>query len=96
MYFLCRSSDKPATPKLTADVSSPTDGDTIVLTCATTSAGITSYEFFRGTTSLVKSSSNQHTVSGSAIGTDDGSYTCVAFIDTVTSDASIAHLILCK
>ena len=90
------SSDKPATPVLTADVSSPTDGDTIVLTCTTTSSGITSYQFFKGVTSLVSASSNQHTVSSAAIGSDDGSYTCVASIDTVASDASSAHVISCK
>ena len=81
---------------MTADVSSPTDGDTIVLTCTTTSSGITSYQFFKGVTSLVSASSNQHTVSSAAIGTDDDSYTCVASIDTVDSDASTAYVISCK
>ena len=94
--FFNQSSDKPATPVLTSDVRDPTDGDTIVLTCTTTSSGITNYEFFRGRTSLVKTSSNQYTVSSAAIGKDDDSYTCVASIDTVASDASSAHVISCK
>ena len=89
-------SDRPDSPTLTADVGSPTDGDSIVLTCTTTSSGVTSYEFFRGSTSLVKSSNNQYTISASAIGTDDGCYICVAFIDGVASHASTANLILCK
>ena len=90
------SLDKPATPVLTADVRSPTEGDSIVLTCTTTSSGVTNYEFFRGRTSLVKTSSNKYTVSSAAIGKDDDSYTCVAYKDTVASDASKAHVISCK
>ena len=84
------------TPTLTADVSNPTDGDTVVLTCTTSTSDITNYEFFRGATSLVSASSNQHTVSSAAIGTDDDSYTCVASIDTVDSDASSGYVISCK
>ena len=94
--FFNQSLDKPVTPVLTADVRSPTEGDTIVLTCTTTSSGITKYEFFRGRTSLVKTSSNKYTVSSAAIGKDDDSYTCVAYKDTVGSDASKAHVISCK
>ena len=44
----------------------------------------------------VTTSSNQLTVSSAAIGKDDGWYRCVAYIDTVNSDASKAHVISCK
>lgn len=84
------------TPTLTPDVSSPTDGDTIILTCATTTGGITSYEFKRGTTSLATSSAATYTITTATIGTDDDSYTCIAYIDTVASDPSIAHTVACE
>ena len=84
------------TPTLTADVSSPTDGDDIVLTCATTTGAITSYEFKRGVTSLATSASNTYSISTATIGTDDDSYTCIAYIDTVASDASSAHVVSCE
>ena len=81
---------------MTADVNNPADGDAVVLTCTTSTSDITNYEFFRGATSLVNASSNQHTVNSAAIGTDDDSYTCVTSIDTVSSDASSPHVISCK
>ena len=96
MIFVLFFSDKPATPTITADVSSPTDGDNIVLTCATTSSGITSYEFKRGSTSLATSSSTTYTISTATIGTDDDSYTCIASISTVASDPSTAHVVACE
>ena len=84
------------TPTLTANISAPTDWDTIELTCSTTSGAITSYEFQRGATSLATSASNTYTISTATIGTDDGSYTCIAYIDTVASDASSAHAVSCE
>ena len=86
----------PGKPVLTSNVSSPTDGDPVELTCSTSLHGITNYEFFRSTTSLGKTSSNQHTVGPAAIGTDDGNYTCVTSNDTVTSDASNVYFLSCK
>ena len=78
-------------------MSAPTDGDTVVLTCSTTSSDVTSYEFFKDTSSLsAASSSSQYTVSSAAIGTDDGSYTCVVYIDTVSSDTSSGYDLTCK
>ena len=70
---------------MTANVSSPTDGDDIELTCATTTSGITSYEFKHGSTFLNKSASNTFTINTATVGTDDGRYSCIVYIDTVVS-----------
>ena len=82
---------------MTADYESdPTDGDDIELTCTSSSTGITDYEFFRGETSLVKKTGNKYTIDSAAIGTDEGSYKCVTYIETVASGGSRPLVIECK
>ena len=95
--FSLYQSDKPNKPSLSDDtMASPTDGDNIVLTCTTSSPGITGYEFYKGETSLGKTTSNTHTIKAAAIGVDDDSYTCVAYLKTIASDVSNVHSISCK
>ena len=89
-------SDKPTTPTLTTDNSDPTDGDAITLTCTAVEAAVNSYEFKLGSTSLASGSSSTYSMSSATIGTDDGSYTCIASIDTVASDASSALSVACE
>ena len=85
-------SDKPTTPTLTSSNSDPTDGDSITLTCTATEAAVDGYEFKLDGATVTSGSSNTLLIgSGTAtIGTHDGSYTCIASIDTVSSDASSA------
>ena len=45
---------------------------------------------------MVDSASDTYTMATAAIDTDDGSYTCVAKIATVASDASTATVVTCK
>ena len=89
-------SDKPTTPTLTTDNSDPTDGDAITLTCTAVEAAVNNYEFKLGSTSLASGSSSTYSMSSATIGTDDGSYTCIASIDTVASDASSALSVACE
>jgi len=84
------SSDQPTTPTLTTDNSDPTDGDAITLTCTATESAVNNYEFKLGSTSLASGSSSTYSMSSATIGTDDGSYTCIVSIDTVSSAASTA------
>ena len=89
-------SDKPTTPTLTSSVADPTDGDAITLTCATTSTGITQYEFLLDGSSVSASASDTLAIGAATIGTNDGSYTCIASIDTVASDPSVALAVGCE
>ena len=90
------SSDKPAKPTVNADSASPTDGDNVILTCTTTTTGITDYEFKKGSRSLTKEASATYTISAAAIGSDDGTYTCIAYIHTVTSIESATYNLKCE
>ena len=84
-------SDKPATPTLTTSNSNPTDGEAIDLTCTSSSAGVNLYQFFRdGQAVGASQSSGTLSISTATIDTHDGSYTCTASINTVTSDESPA------
>jgi len=89
-------SDKPTTPVLTTSNSNPTDGDAITLTCTATEAAVNNYEFKRGSTTVTSGSANTLAISSATIGADDGSYTCIVSIDTVSSDASIALAVQCE
>ena len=88
--------DKPATPTLTSNSASPVDGANVILTCASTTAEVNAYEFFKDGSSVQASSSATYTLSTATIVTHDGSYTCKAKRDTVVSDASTAHALACK
>ena len=91
------SSDKPATPAVTKDVSDPVDGTTITLTCATLTPGITAYTFKKdGNNIAIGQVSDTHVLSSAAIGADDGSWTCIAYIATVASLESSGLTVSCK
>ena len=87
---------KPAAPTLTSDVANPFDMDDIVLTCNTTTSGITSYEFTHLGVSLVNKSSNTHEIPMALIDTNDGSYTCRAFYGSVASEQSSVFNLACE
>ena len=74
----------------------PEEGDDIVLTCPCSSNGVTEYEFMQGSTSLEKSPSATYTITNAKIGSDDGEYTCVAYIGSETSIPSDDLGISCK
>ena len=90
------SSDKPATPTVTADSATPTDGDNVVLTCTTTTVGITAYLFKKGVNTLANSASSTYTISAAAIDANDGTYTCIAYVETVASDESATYSVSCE
>ena len=89
-------SDRPETPILTANDSSPTDGDSIVLTCTTSTAGITSYEFRYNGQVLETSENNTYVINSAIIDSHDGNYTCTAFIDIVPSNTSSVLVVECE
>ena len=84
------------TPTVTADKSNPSRGDDIILTCRTSTQGIDTYEFRREGATIATSSSNIYIINAAAIGTDDGTYTCIASINTVASDSSIGYTVTSK
>ena len=88
--------DKPETPVLSTDNSNPTDGESISLTCTTATTGVSSYEFKRGTTSLVNGAYNVYNIPTATIDADDDDYLCIAYIDTVASDVSNVITVLCE
>ena len=83
------------TPTLTLDKASPTDGEVVVLTCATPTTGIDTYQFLKDGVSVVDSSSATYTMPTATIDTDDGRYTCVAKKNTVASEPSKATIVAC-
>ena len=88
--------DRPETPALTANDSSPTDGDAILLTCTTNTTGITSYEFRFGDSILNTSASNTYAIDSAKIDSHDGNYKCIAFIDIVPSNISSVLRVECE
>ena len=88
--------DRPETPTLTANNSSPTDGDDILLTCTTNTAGITSYEFRYGDSLLDTSADNTYLINSATIDSHDGNYTCIAYIDIVPSNTSSMLTVECE
>lgn len=90
------SSDEPDTPHLVSDNNDPTDGDFITLTCNTKSTGITRYLFKRDQTLLANTTVNSHKIVHATLGTYDGDYTCIAFIDTVPSKVSNFVAVSCE
>ena len=66
------------------------------MACKTTTAGITSYEFFKDGTPLTQQTSGVYAITPAVINVDDGTYTCVAKIDTVSSDESDDAEVACE
>ena len=96
VYTCLFISVKPKTPTVNADSASPTDGDNIILTCTTTTTGITDYEFKKGSRSLTKEASATYTISAAAMGIHDGTYTCIAYVHTVASTESVPFTLRCE
>ena len=80
--------DKPATPTLTADNSDLTHGDDITLTCTTSTAGITNYEYLRNGQNVATTRLSTYKIANAAVGTHDGRYSCRAIVNTISSDPS--------
>ena len=95
-FDLTNFSDKPATPTLTSSSASPVDGGNVILTCASATAEVNAYEFFKDGSSVQATTSATYTLNPATIVTHDGSYTCKAKRDTVVSDASTAVALACK
>ena len=89
-------SDKPAQPTLSVSNLDPTDGDAITLTCTAAEAAVDGYEFLLDGSSVVVQAGNTLSIAAAAIGTDDGIYTCIASIDTVSSDPSAGLNVQCE
>ena len=93
MKYHLQFTGQAAKPSLVADIQNPTDGDVITLTCSSTTSGVTKYEFLKENV-VIHSGPNAFRVIGPAvIGTDDKSYTCIAYIDNIASDTSDPHVI---
>ena len=84
------SSDKPETPVLTANPPNPTYGQSVTLTCASSTEGVTDFKFFQGQSSLTATGTgNTYTISNATDVRPNGvQYTCQAIIDSVPSDHS--------
>ena len=75
-----RRIDAPAKPTLTTSNSSPTDGGAVNLTCnATATVGSISYEFLKDGVNI-STGDDTYAMANATIGSDDGSYTCVATV----------------
>ena len=90
------STGRPTTPTLTSNNNNPVDGDSVTLSCQTTSSGVTQYEFRRNGFSLTTSVINTLVISTATIGVDDGSYTCITYINDILSDESNAYFLACE
>ena len=82
----------PDTPTLTSSPSQPIEGDDIVLTCTSTTSGISHYLFTVDGLPLADSPSNTYTIT-MATGADSGTYTCDVRKDGITSLPSSGHVI---
>ena len=59
-----------------------------MLTCNSPTVGVNRYEFKRGAVSLgAAAAANTYTITAAAIGTDDGSYICVASVEGLPMSA---------
>ena len=89
-------SDKPDQPTVTSAPLSPADGAAVTLTCASAAAGVTGYEFRHGDDTLVNSASPSYAISAAALGSHDGAWSCVVYVDAVASDESEPYILACE
>ena len=77
---------------MTSSISDPTEGDSITLTCVTSTSGVTSYKFYLNGTDLTSNGNiNTYTIPSASLGSgEDGNYTCVAYFESVPSENSTA------
>ena len=79
----------PTKPTLLPDNKDPTDGESLTLTCTSTTAGITKYQFNKDGVTLPSFGTGQtYTIHSLNLTSFDGTYNCVAYIDSVKSAAS--------
>lgn len=83
-------------PTLVTNNQYPTDGDSITLTCNTTTTGVTNYEFRKGSQVVANQLLNTHTIDPATIDAHDGNYSCIAFVDSVASPPSDPNSVTCK
>ena len=91
MVFL--SPDQPRKPTLELITDHPTDGDVVSLSCNVTPDNdkINGYQFFHeGKPLSGKVNDKVYILASSTHRAHNGNYTCVAFIDSVVSEASDA------
>ena len=82
-------SDKPERPVLTSNVKEPFIGDSITLTCASTTEGVDGYKFYKGQAPLTSTgTSNTFTISSAKLETPLPEYHCVALIGSIASERS--------
>ena len=77
-------------------MASPADGDKIVLTCTTTTPGVTSYEFRYNGSMIVNSASSIYEIAIATYPLDEGSYSCIAYLDGVASEESAPYTLTCE
>ena len=81
--------DQPETPSLTMNVKDPKEGDYLELICITKTDGMTSYKFYKDGNHINSTgNSNRYTIGEAPLGVQDGNYSCVALINSVTSNIS--------
>ena len=91
--------DRPETPVLTPNVKFPKDGDAVVLTCSSSTPGVSKYKFLKDGVPLFTAASNTYTINSAELGQSEhhvGVYTCVVYIDTVASQQSKPHVVTCR
>ena len=74
----------------------PTDGDSVILTCTASTPGVNNYQFKKGSDAPDPSATADYTISAAAIGSDDGTYSCITYIHTVTSIESATYNMKCE
>ena len=88
---------KPATPTLTAVGATDIEGGTVTLTCASATASIDSYEFFKDDTSLGSATgSDVLTINTATITDHNGDYTCQVTLSGAQSDSSSETAVQCE
>ena len=93
--YLFVPSVRPATPVLQV-TGLLQEGSDFVITCTTTTQGITSWRFSRDSTTLAFTSRNSLTVSAAQKGRDEGIYSCEAYSGNIVSDAAFSSSITCR
>ena len=84
-------------PTLTINNNSPTDGDSLTLTCtATQQSGNNFYQFRRNSDILTMGASPTYTIHAANIDDHDGSYICVVLLAGQLSDPSTPVVVACK
>ena len=87
---------EPHKPRLDTNNPDPTDGDSITLTCTSTTPEATTYVFEKDDTVVFEQSTNTYTINPATIGANDGVYKCYFYIGTIKAESSPAQKITCE